>query len=207
MDNTKLHITTGHTGKMEGIGSISTSKLCNHNCEIYAKNPDNICSHCYASRQLGMYKNLREVLERNYYLLTESVLADEDLPILNYGFFRIESFGDLDNTTQAINYLNLIRKNPQTFFGWWTKNPWYIDEALKQMGIKKPKNVNIIYSSIKINERADARYDFVDKIFTVYDKDYIKENKIKINCGVKSCLTCHQCYGKNRVKYINEKLK
>lgn len=201
----KIHVTTGHTGKMYGIGSISTSRNLNPNCIERAKVEGSICSKCYAIRQLGVYKQLRNALEKNYKILTERILTDEELPILNYGYFRIESFGDLANTTQAINYLNIIKKNPQTFFGWWTKNPKYIDEALK--GSKKPKNVNIIYSSMFINVRQEPTYDFIDKIFTVYDKDFIKDNKIKINCGAKSCLKCHKCYEKNRTKYINERLK
>lgn len=202
----KIHITTGHTGKMFGIGSISTSRNMNPNCMKYSKIEGSICSKCYAARQLSMYKNLRTALERNYKLLTERVLDDEELPIINYGFFRIESFGDLANETQAINYLNIIKKNPQTFFGWWTKNPGYIDKALKKVG-GKPKNCNIILSSMFINERAESKYDFIDKVFTVYDKEYIIKNKIKINCGAKSCLGCHKCYERNRTKLINEILK
>ena len=66
-----------------------------------------------------------------------------------------------------------------------------IAEALETMKIKKPKNVNIIYSSMFINKQVECDYPFVDKIFTVYDKDYIKDNKININCGGRSCLSCH----------------
>lgn len=203
----ELHITANHTGKMKGMASISTSREVNPNCQAYAKIEGSVCSKCYAARQLAMFKNLREVLERNYNLLTERVLDESKLPLLNYGFFWIEAFGDLANVTHATNYLNLIRKNQQTFFGWWTKNPEYIKMALKEHKIKKPKNCNIILSSLFINEEQENRYDFVDKVFTVYDKNYIKENKININCGGRSCLECHKCYEKNRIKFINEKLK
>lgn len=203
-----IHITTGHTGKMLGIASISTSRNLNPNCQKYSQIKGSICSKCYAARQLKMYKNLRDALERNYKLLTERVLSDDELPVMNYSFFRIESFGDIANVTQAINYLNLIRKNSQTFFGWWTKNPAYIQKAFEKTGYKKPKNCNIILSSMFIDKRTENnQYDFIDKVFTVYSKDYIKENKININCGARSCLNCHKCYEKNRIKYVNEKLK
>ena len=56
-------------------------------------------------------------------------------------------------------------------------------------------------------DQADPGYDFIDKIFTVYDKDYISAHDVSINCGAKSCLTCHKCYVKSKIKYINEKLK
>ena len=64
-----------------------------------------------------------------------------------------------------------------------------------------------LYSSPCINDQADPGYDFSDKIFTVYDKDYISTHDVSINCGAKSCLTCHKCYVKSKIKYINEKLK
>lgn len=204
---TTIEITKDHTGKMKEMGSVSTSCKVNANCAKYAQIPGSICSKCYAQRMTKMYKNLDAKLRRNFDALTTDIIPIEELPILNYGYFRIEAFGDLANTTQAINYFHLIQKNPQTFFGWWTKNPKYIAEALETMKIKKPKNVNIIYSSMFINKRMEVEYPFIDKVFTVYDKDYIKDNKIKINCGGRSCLSCHRCYEKNRTKYINEQLK
>ena len=57
------------------------------------------------------------------------------------------------------------------------------------------------------NRRRSPGYDFIDKIFTVYDKNYINARDVNINCGAKSCLTCHKCYVRSKTKYINEKLK
>ena len=67
--------------------------------------------------------------------------------------------------------------------------------------------IQIILSSPKINEPVECKYDFVDKIFTVYDKKYIKKHNIEINCGGEQCLTCGKCYCKSKVKNINEMLK
>lgn len=202
----ELHVTEKHTGKMTNMASISTSCKVNPMCAKYAKIEGSVCSKCYAQRQLSMYKNMQPCMERNFKILTENILSLDELPTLNNVYFRIESFGDLANKTQAINYLNLIKKNPQTFFGWWTKNPQFIKQALDD-GYEKPKNCNIIYSSMFINERADKIYNFIDKIFTVYDKDHADKKKSKINCGARSCFKCHKCYEKNRILYINEKLK
>ena len=105
-----------------------------------------------------------------------------------------------------INYFHICKKNKHVHFALWTKNPWIIEEAL-DASERKPSNLQIIYSSPCINDQADPGYDFIDKIFTVYDKDYISTHDVSINCGAKSCLTCHKCYVKSKIKYINEKLK
>ena len=51
------------------------------------------------------------------------------------------------------------------------------------------------------------KFWFIDHVFTVYDKNTIKENNIDINCGGKDCLGCQQCYHKGTEFYIREKLK
>ena len=74
----------------------------------------------------------------------------------------------------------------------------------------KPENLSLVVSSLKMNEAIKLdmeRYWFVDHIFTVYDKNYIKANNVDINCGAKSCLRCQTCYHRGTEFYVNEKLK
>ena len=155
---------------------------------------------------MKIYKNLNACLERNTEILTGRILKEAEIPVINASFFRFESFGDLINVTQVINYFHICKKNKHVHFALWTKNPWIIEEAL-DASERKPSNLQIIYSSPCINDQADPGYDFIDKIFTVYDKDYISAHDVSINCGAKSCLTCHKCYVRSKTKYINEKLK
>lgn len=203
----KLHITKDHTGKMKGMQSVSSSCMCNSRCAKNAKVEGSVCQKCYAMRQMKMYKKMQPIMEQNYNLLTNGIIPEEELPILNCAFFRIEAFGDIANVNHAINYLNLIRKNPHVFFGWWTKNPDLLDKAFKKTGYEKPANVNIIRSSMFINKPVKPYYWFVDKTFTVYDKATIAEKGVEINCGARSCLTCHKCYEKNGITEVREKLK
>lgn len=203
---TGVHYTVRHTGKMEGMQSLSTSCLCNEYCKNRSHNQELVCSHCYAQRQMKMYKNLNVCLERNTEILTGRLLEEAEIPMINASFFRFESFGDLINKIQIINYFNICKKNKHVKFALWTKNPWIIEEAIES-GEKKPANLQIIYSSPCLNDPVDPGYDFVDKIFTVFDKNYIKIHNIDINCGAKNCLLCNKCYRKSKVKYINEKLK
>ena len=204
----KLHLTLSHTGKMKMLQSLSTACICNTNCQKYASVNGSICQHCFAHNMFKRYgTGFKNTFVNNYNVLTTEIIPAEYLPIIFNLYFRFEAFGDLQNDIQFINYLNICRKNPRVNFALWTKNPHIIKKVFNA-GYKKPKNLNILVSSLFINKSIDInKYDFVDKVFTVYDKKYIKQNDITINCGAKSCAKCLLCYTKNNVQYINEKLK
>lgn len=203
-----VSITTKMNGKMSGMQSLSTSCRSNTICQARSKDSNSICSKCYAQRQLKMYKNADECFTRNAGVLCNRVLNKSELPVLNVGYFRLEAFSDLQNETQLINYFNLCRVNNNVKFGLWSKNDWIIENVIN-MGHKKPKNLSIVLSSPYLNKVANFnQYSWVDHVFTVYDKEYIEENDIDINCGAKSCITCLRCYKKYKKDfYINEKLK
>lgn len=204
---TEVHYTLNHSGKMEGMASLSTSCTCNKFCQQRSANQNLVCSHCYAQRQMKMYLNLEQCLIKNTEVLTSRILEDKEIPIINRMYFRFEAFGDLINVTQISNYFNICKKNKNVKFAIWTKNPWIIQEAING-ALKKPSNLQIILSSPKINEVCDgSEYDFVDKVFTVFTKEYIEKKHIHINCGMKKCIVCRKCYKKSREKFINEKLK
>lgn len=202
-----LHITTNHTGKMSGMYSLSTSCCNNKYCMEYAKDKNKICSKCYAQTQMKMYKALKSRLADNTELLTTELIDKAKLPLINALYFRFEAFGDLNNELQVINYFNICNKNKSVHFALWTKNPFIIQKVL-DAGYKKPQNLIIILSSHFLNVVADkSKWDFVDKVFTVYTKDYIAEHNVEINCGAKSCFKCHKCYKANGFEYISEVLK
>jgi hypothetical protein len=109
----------------------------------------------------------------------------------------------------VINYFNIAKYNPHTHFALWTKNARFIKKAI-EAGHEKPENLNIIYSSLFVNDPQDVAkirriYPFIDKVFTVYDVE--TSAGVKINCGAKSCLKCRLCYEKNDIEIINETIK
>lgn len=204
-----LHITT-HSGKLEGLHSISTSVALNPICKERAKDPNTICSHCYASRYVGMREGLRNKLAMNTEALQALIPMDE-LPIINDLFFRLESFGDVMSEAQAANYYRTAMKNCSTTFAAWTKNVKYYEEAHERT-TRKPDNFILIYSDPVINGHSNEWYEtffklhpLVDKIFVVYDKEHAKH--VDINCGAKRCLSCLICYQKSGVRIIRETLK
>ena len=206
INESPIHISDSMSGKMSGIPSISTSCLCNPICLKRMQDGNSICAHCFAYATLNRYKAAGQAMESNYHLLTESILPTDLLPIFaNVAIVRIESFGDVANKIQAINYLNIIKANPDVRFAWWSKNMAIIKSAIDEIG--KPKNVVFVESSEKLNKAKIASFEFVDKVFTVYDEKAITENNVNINCGARCCATCRRCYNKNTESVISEKLK
>lgn len=199
--------TLAHTGKMTGFQSLSTSPLHNTFCQARAKCKNTICSHCYSIAMQKQYENLSKMLERNLEVLTTELIPVEKWPIVNALMIRLESFGDVMNGTQIKNYFNFCRRNPRVQFTVWTKNLPLYREVLKTEG--KPENLIIIASSPVVNLALDPfkAYPFVDKVFTVYTKEFAALHGIKINCGARSCAACQLCYSKNDVRFVNELLK
>ena len=201
---------TEHSGKMKGINSIGTSCANNPHCISRQKNGESVCSKCYADTYMKMRKALKEHLEENAKILTTRLLEGNEIPVTNARVFRFESFGDLYNATHLQNYLLICERNPFTNFALWTKNTWILDEVFNDMGIKKPKNLSIIVSSPLLNKPMSLdreKFWFVDHIFTVFDKKFIKENNVNINCGSNNCLGCGNCYYVDTDFYVNEQLK
>lgn len=201
-----LHITKQHNGKMEGMWSLSTSCKQNPYCIERSKIPGSICEKCYAQNMMKMYKQLDPCMRKNGEILSSRILNEDELPILNVAFFRFEAFGDLINDTHVINYFNICKLNPDTHFALWTKNPKLIASAINK-GHEKPSNLQVVLSSPFINTKAICRLKFVDKIFTVYDRQFIIQNNIETNCHGKDCLKCKLCYQNNGVRDIREQLK
>ena len=208
-----VHITTKHSGKMAEFASLSTSPSANRFCAARAKCRGSICEKCYAMRMAKRYSTLETALTRNHDVLTSKVIPVEEMPILNFLMFRLEAFGDVENSTQIVNYFNLCRRNPRVQFSIWTKNVSLFRDIFANgyMGEKvaKPKNLIIIISSPFVNKAEDiSSHPFADKVFTVYDEGYAKSHGISINCGSLSCASCQRCYNKaDRTRYINELVK
>lgn len=174
-----------------------------------------ICGFCFANNLLEFKKNIQTPLDKNTEILTSRILDDSEIPFINRFVFRFESFGDLHNTVQAINYISIAQKNPHCTFAWWSKRPNIIADAMMELNITTlPENIVCIFSSYylnKINTAITKKYDFINVVFTVFDKYYLEEHpEIEIHCGSRQCLGCMKCYTrrqKGNVIYINELVK
>lgn len=199
-----LHFTTKMNGKMQGMQSLSTACTVNPFCLARVADGDKICSKCYAFKQMKMYKSMGPCLENNFNILTTQLL--DIMPRILVPYFRFEAFGDVYNEIQVHNYINICNANPDTKFALWTKNIAIVQAAVDKFG--KPENLQIVRSSENFNDPADVNeYDCVDKVFTVYNNEYINNNNVEINCGSRKCIDCLKCYKGCGEKYINEKVK
>lgn len=205
-----VHVSDNMTGKLENVVSISTACTCNPICIARMRDGNSICAHCFASAILegsqGKRQAFVDAMEANYHLLTETVLPLDLLPVFpNVDICRIESFGDVANVTQAINYANTAFINPRVTFAWWSKNLQFLKDAFDAIG-GKPSNVVVVQSSRMVNV-VDDRDPIADHVFTVYTKEYADAHGININCGARDCAFCRRCYAVNDEVYISELLK
>ena len=206
-----------HGGKMHDIISLSTSPF-NPVCDRRAAYKNSVCHYCFSRRMMRVYKALGKKLARNRDWLStvEITAADVYHAKPKSGYFRFEAFGDLFSTLQVKNYFTIAAELGRDGIkcALWTKNPQVIKAAINEYGLVKPANLNIIYSVAGLNSNAAAAildafhacgYDFIDKVFTVYDAEHA--DGVNINCGARDCATCGKCYEKNGIKFICEKLK
>lgn len=216
MDAINASICRDHGGKMAGIQSISTSCLLNPGCQERAKNPDSVCSKCYAQRLAGFRPTLSRKLERNHKFYTSAELQPEDIPFINQSIFRFESFGELSNVLQFQNYCTIAEKNKHCHFSIWSKRPDIIRDYISE-GHTLPENLYIILSSPVLNTPLTIEYlqehdyiSFTDAVFTVVTPAFAEEHNTIINCGSKSCKQCQLCYNNlshDYITFINELLK
>lgn len=195
--------------KLDGINSLSTCCLDNKYCIERMQNGDSICSLCYSKTQQKTQLTLQD---RN--TINGIILRNIIIPVSAWRkyfkrenltkYFRIESFGDVANKTQAINYINFMKAFPRIHFAVWSKNIGIWNFAFMEAG--KPENCSFVYSCNKINcieKHMIKIYSFIDYIFTVFDKKYIKANNIEITCGGRSCM--HDCIQKKKGCYFPKK--
>ena len=204
-----LHYCNDHTGKMQGMTSISTSVVKNPYCQKRQNVKNSVCAECFSESMHEQYSDLAKWTAINYDTLNGSVIPVNEFPLLNVSFFRDESFGDSASTNHGLNMINQCLRNPFTMFACWTKQFTIWDNVFKLAS--KPANLIMVASSPIVNrplsEQILIKYPWIDHIFTVFTADFALENDITIQCGLSRCLNCLQCYRKDTPVYINEVLK
>ena len=212
---TDFKVTRKCSGKMEGLWALNTAVTVNPRCRRLSQVPDFICAKCYASQFLGYRTSSRVRFENNYRAINKAIFSyvpdlEDAMWHIKDPVVRVEEFGDIGTLTQAINYLLIIIANPRVTFGWWTKHPALIQQALVTLGLTDaPSNLSLVGSSHRMNviEERYRQYPFLHHIFTVYRLSHTREHDVPINCGSASCHKCLRCYRRDGDFYINEILK
>lgn len=185
------------SGKMLGVLSLSTNCRYNARCIKNMTHPTWICAHCFAANTVDHYDALSVNTKANLDKLTDHVIPVDEWPTFNADdlghMIRIESFGDVASAIQCINYMNLARANSDCTVTAWTKNPDIWNTAIgmeRTNGRDLPSNMIIIQSSPVMNKVIKPVFDFIEKVFTVFDTP--TDNGI--NCGERKCRNCKRCY-------------
>lgn len=215
-----VRMSTSLGGKMKGVWAFSTLSLINPFCLARMKNPELVCYHCYVKKSLHIMAVVKYV--QNFFVLTGGTLKDEFIPAIRescvkaHPIIRLESFGDLFATCQAVNYLAFARKNPVFSFGLWTKNPAILRGAIDMTD--KPANLSTVLSMSRVNLYDDNKNDWMayfDHTFIVSNDDTVTDDLLsghgayKCQCGPWSCIKCQRCYHKDDEESVNavEKLR
>lgn len=207
----RLHLTTHDKNhKMAGLQSLSTSVLENPICQVRRKEPGSVCAKCYAQHLTAYRKSLRDCLSRNFAMLTDHLFDEREAMRCQFDtrYGRIESFGDVASVTHARNYIRIIRANPETNFGIWSKNAALWKRAFDLDG--KPENTTFVLSSMNLNSPdriPDGMQEYIDHIFTVWDKEHYIFAGTPSECAGIQCKTCLKCYKRGGELEINEKLR
>lgn len=221
---TGLHVSTGLTGKMQGIKCITTACTTNPNC-VELHQCGGVCEHCYAFKYLSMRPNVRKCYERNTRVLSNG-LDVTFLPTFTHNeFVRFESFGDLVDFSHIENYLLIAFKNPKVNFALFTKQRNLLERFFTLYDVKKPSNLSIVSSAFLMNDKGlseierarqtNSRLGFklIDKVFVVYDNENEKSDNNGITVPVynceKRCNNCRFCWSNRActVELVKESLK
>lgn len=198
------------SGKMLGVLSLSTNCKFNARCIRNMAIKGSICEHCFARNTIDHYKKgLAKNTKKNLEVLTDTVIPVSEWPTFNADdlghMIRVESFGDVQNAIQCINYMNLARANADCMVTAWTKNPDIWKTAIdieKMAGRDFPENMILIQSALFVNKEITPAFPFIEKVFTVYDKAINNG----INCGERKCRNCKRCY-RHGADFVRELLK
>jgi hypothetical protein len=195
-------VTDKMNGKMEGMWSLNTSPSINPFCLKMRKGKNTICKSCYSHISEARFKLSKAAWINNYHVLSEVVLKDRDIPLFNLNIFRLQAHGDLVNRIHYKNLIKIVEANPQSMFAMWSKNLPVIYKG----GMIKLPNLIYVYSTPQLNEKYPTKPKGFDKVFTVYGRNYVKDNPIQINCAL-HCNSCRLCYRRGEPAFINELIK
>ena len=205
-----LKLTKKMGGKMKGFWSINTSPLNNPFCQKMATT-EAICSKCYSQRLEKFYGAVKcigngtgKVVSwvNNGVILSERLFKDYEIPLYTHRpLMRFSAHGELFNKTHLKNFIAIAEANPQTYHALWTKR---VDLTVNCL--KKLDNLQYVYSVAKMNKEGVKVPKGFDKVFTVFNKEYIKATGVEINCQ-KNCMACLICYVPNSITHVNEQIK
>ena len=196
------------SGKIEGAFSCDSSchgcSFCQKMCKAALTCILLICGYCYDHDQEIRRPSVLKSHNLNRYILSNiefSVDEWKKRPFIKtvvagmLYVLRINSSGDIENLTHAINMVNLAYANPHVRVGFWAKNVKDVEKAFDIVG--KPDNLRFIQSSPMIGFSCEPS-KYADLIFVVCPDEETVMEMIRqggVPCNGKKCKECGwKCY-------------
>jgi hypothetical protein len=181
------------TGKMEHIPAINTNPLDNSFCNKMSCT-DLVCKNCYSRAMLkGIRRHCGPVWSENGKVLSNRILTEEELPILNVIWLRFSGHGELINKVHFLNLCAIARVNPRVKCVLWTKRSRIVRENIDMV----PSNLTLIYSNPRVDHVMKLPPKGFDRVFNVVSKDSYKSN-----CAGLKCWDCGKCYDSDTICLI-----
>ena len=182
--------------KLDGFTAINSNTLSIDFCDRKCSYEDD----CYSKKMLrGHRQSCIPKWEINGQVLSRSIIPFNELPIIKKPLCRINAHGELINYTHLENLMRIIKRNPKTFFGFWTKRYDLIKQYAESNQI--PDNVNLIFSNSSYTKPLKEVPKYFHKTFS-----NVTDSRRSTNCSGK-CGECMICYTKSETPHITEELK
>jgi hypothetical protein len=180
------------TGKLSGLLGINFNPLDNEFCAKQAGKEGTVCEACYSRRMLATFRKMCVAPFTENAKLMSHFIPDQELPRFPVGAtIRFLAHGELQNATQAMNFVRIANANPASSFAIWTKRMDIFQAGVESFG-PVPDNLQVIQSSPVLNKKED-KHDFADKVFTVYTEEELMPQS-DFPCVGNHCADCEHCY-------------
>ena len=213
---------TLHKKKNNGIKNKMdqmTSIVIEHNnvCHSRRKNKGYdqpcVCKNCYSYIQSTLHPIIRKKMTINSNILNNESYKPKKIQTIN-NTLRYISFGDLQNTQQALNIFKHAATNKTLYKALWTKQVKYIRNAIKTITVTQ--RFNLIWSASRLNCKKFIIPKGFTKSFYVYTSEeeqalaFSKAQEqgfIPFKCNAVSCNECQHCYRDNSASIVMEILR
>lgn len=178
---------------------------CENNC-FYGK--QNLCYALPKNNIHETYLKRKNKLQNNLEFLNSDNFVNEfsiELKINCISHFRFFSSGDISTIDQFLKIIQVCEILPKIKFWLPTHRQDILLEYFDKLNLKKPKNVNILYSLPMIN------YD-IPKFIKQWSKKHkiglsnVSTDKRKVNCQKSlnhgKCGSCFDCFSKKNIVYF-----
>ena len=160
-----------------------------------SKNPNSICSLCYAKKGMYRFPNVKAALYRRLKSLSNSLWVNAMVTLIfRMEYFRWHDSGDVQDMTHLMKIVNVAKNTPNTMHWLPTREYTLIAEYVETVG-SFPENLIVRLSASKFDGNAPVKLAEKLNVFVS------GASATDFNCPAPSqnnaCGSCRKCWDKN----------